>query len=238
MAWIWAANPCCKCWNAGAFRVGAPGGMRLLVAGSLAGCCTCWLLVRLLVAGVEKDKHCQHCAAPHWPLPFRHSFDHAPGSWGVHGAGQPRRERNEIQKRKDEGRKLEAHTNHNVNDERPRPPSKEPIGILYIILFRFAFSRAVSGLQATEGLSRGSLALGEPEAEATNGTADGPGRPRHSETPTAHATRQDPDNRGGAQRRGHIAESARQSVHAGADAAWKRAHYARQLDFLPHPTRR
>ena len=178
MAWIWAANPCCKCWNAGAFRVGAPGGMRLLVAGSLAGCCTCWLLVRLLVAGVEKDKHCQHCAAPHWPLPFRHSFDHAPGSWGVHGAGQPRRERNEIQKRKDEGRKLEAHTNHNVNDERPRPPSKEPIGILYIILFRFAFSRAVSGLQATEGLSRGSLALGEPEAEATNGTADGPGTQR------------------------------------------------------------
>ena len=125
MAWIWAANPCCKCWNAGAFRVGAPGGMRLLVAGSLAGCCTCWLLVRLLVAGVEKDKHCQHCAAPHWPLPFRHSFDHAPGSWGVHGAGQPRRERNEIQKRKDEGRKLEAHTNHNVNDERPGPPTPE-----------------------------------------------------------------------------------------------------------------
>ena len=65
-----------------------------------------------------------------------------------------------------------------INDERPRPPRKEPIGILYIILFRFAFSRAVSGLQATEGLSRGSLALGEPEAEATNGTADGPGTQR------------------------------------------------------------
>ena len=134
-----------------------------------------------------------------------------------------------------------AHTNHQCQCERPRPPSKEPIGILYIILFRFAFSRAVSGLQATEGLSRGSLALGELTRRTRSRSHErnaGGRRPRHSgDSPLTSLVRIH-NNRGGAQRRGHTAESARQSAHAGADAAWKRAHYARQMDFHPHPTRR
>ena len=126
-------------------------------------------------------------------MPFRHSFDHAPGSWGVHGAGQqPRRERNEIQKRKDEGRKLEELTQiTNVNVNAPDPRARSRSG--FYISFSFALhSRAP--YQAFRR-RRVSLAvrshsenlLGEPEAEATNGTpaADGPGtqgthRSRHS----------------------------------------------------------
>ena len=139
----------------------------MLVAGSVAGC---WGGKRQALSALRRAALA--IAIP----PFVRSCTWVLGR-ARGGATAARTKRNSKTERR-RSKTRSSHKSQYVNDERPRPPSKEPIGILYIILFRFAFSRAVSGLQATEGLSRGSLALGEPEAEATNGTADGPGTQR------------------------------------------------------------